>query len=76
MDNASQDAVHPDVDLARSFTRCFRTNDGKKVLDHLQSIAFDRVLTASASEAQLRHQEGQRALVARILRLIDRGRAA
>lgn len=61
-------------DIARCFARLFSTEDGKIVLSHLQSITFQRAHSCHAPEAELRHSEGQRALVAQILRLIDRGR--
>ncbi|MGZ9109348.1 MAG: Bbp19 family protein [Micavibrio sp.] len=61
-------------DVERLFARCFSTDDGKKVLAHLQVMTFSRAYGPDASDQQLRYAEGQRALVANILRLIDRGR--
>ncbi len=61
-------------EIAKSFARLFTSEDGKIVLSHLQAMTFQRSLTPSAAEAELRHAEGQRALVAQVLRLIDRGR--
>jgi hypothetical protein len=61
-------------DIERIFARCFSTEDGKKVLAHLQVMTFSRAYGPDASDQQLRYAEGQRALVANILRLIDRGR--
>ncbi len=61
-------------DVERVFARCFSTEDGKKVLAHLQVMTFSRAYGPDASDQQLRHAEGQRALMANILRLIDRGR--
>ncbi|PCJ98656.1 MAG: hypothetical protein COA45_07530 [Zetaproteobacteria bacterium] len=58
----------------KAFARLFLSDDGQKVLSHLQSITFQRALGAGAAEAQLRYMEGQRALMASVLRLIDRGR--
>lgn len=56
------------------FTRCFATEDGRKVLAYLQSMTFDRALGPDASDNELRYMEGQRAMIASILRYIDRGR--
>ncbi len=61
-------------DMERSFARLFSTNDGKQVLGYLQAVTFQRALGPASSDEQLRHMEGQRAMVATILRLIDRGR--
>ncbi len=62
--------------IARAFARCFRTNEGDKVLSYLQKMTKGRVLTASASDAEMRYLEGQRALVTHIETLIERGRGA
>jgi hypothetical protein len=61
-------------EIERSFARVFASEDGKRVLGHLQAITFQRALGGESSDAQLRYAEGQRALVAGILRMIDRGR--
>jgi hypothetical protein len=37
-------------------------------------ITFHRALAPSSSDTELRYAEGQRAMMATILRLIDRGR--
>ena len=58
-------------EIERLFTRVFKTEEGQKVLAYLQYITFHRVLTSNADEAQLRHQEGERALVSKILKLIN-----
>ncbi|MGH1375595.1 MAG: hypothetical protein ACRBCK_04520 [Alphaproteobacteria bacterium] len=58
----------------KAFARLFASEDGKKVLGHLQAITFGRALGPASPDAHLRYIEGQRALVATILRLIDRGR--
>jgi hypothetical protein len=63
-------------DVERAFTRLFSSDDGQKVLAWLQTMTFNRAQGASSTEEQLRYMEGQRAMVATILRLIDRGRAA
>jgi len=61
-------------DIERTFARLFSTEDGRAVLAHLQVMTFSRAYGADASDQLLRYAEGQRALVAQILRLIDRGR--
>lgn len=61
-------------EIERSFARLFSSEDGKKVLAWLQVMTFQRVQGAGTPEDQLRYMEGQRAMVATILRLIDRGR--
>ena len=61
-------------DMARVFARLFSTEDGRKALAYLQVMTFQRALGAAAPDEQLRYMEGQRAMVATILRLIDRGR--
>lgn len=61
-------------DIEKSFARLFSTDDGQKVLAHLQVITFQRALGPATTAEHLRYMEGQRAMVATILRLIDRGR--
>ncbi len=61
-------------DIEKSFARLFATDDGQKVLSHLQVMTFQRALGPTTTDEQLRYTEGQRSLVATILRLIDRGR--
>jgi hypothetical protein len=61
-------------DIEHCFARLFSTEDGKKVLAWLQVMTFQRVQGANTSDDQLRYMEGQRSLMASILRLIDRGR--
>lgn len=64
----------PPDDLAASFARCFASPDGTRVLGHLRALTLDRALSPTVSDAALRHQEGQRALVAAMLALVARGR--
>lgn len=61
-------------EIERAFTRLFSSDDGQKVLAHLQVMTFQRAMGPAVSDDQLRYLEGQRAMVATILRLIDRGR--
>ena len=60
--------------LALATARCFATPEGELVLAHLKATTVERVLGPAAGDAQLRHLEGQRALVAHLLALIARGR--
>ena len=60
--------------VERACARVFATDDGQVVLDHLKAMAFLRCQGSDATEAQLRHAEGQRALVTQLLRLIQAGR--
>lgn len=62
-------------DLARHFARCFATPDGAAALQHLGDITLRRALGPDASDAQLRHLEGQRQLVVYVQSLAARGRA-
>ena len=69
--------VKPDQrDVERTFARLFSTEDGKKVLSYLQVMGFHRAHAPECSNELLRYAEGQRAMVANILRLIDKGRKA
>lgn len=58
-----------------AFARCFARREGAVVLDYLRRTTLERALGPDASEAALRHLEGQRQLVARIAALIERGRS-
>lgn len=73
---AGSDSEIGDLDLARAFARCFRDEDGQRVIGHLGSITLGRVFGPKASDAQLRHLEGQRQLIAYVKALIERGRTA
>lgn len=61
-------------DPAPGFARCFSGPDGARVLGVLRAMTVERTLGPEASDAALRHLEGQRALVATILALVARGR--
>lgn len=60
--------------IAAAFARCFRGADGERVLAYLRRLTIERRTVPDASEAELRHLEGQRHLVAMIALLVDRGR--
>ena len=61
-------------EIERCFARLFATDDGKKVLAWLQVMTFQKAHGVNSSDDQLRYAEGQRSLMASIMRLIDRGR--
>ena len=61
-------------EIERIYARLFSTDDGRQVLAHLQAMAFMRAYSAESSDEQIRYAEGQRALVANIMRLINAGR--
>ncbi|MGE5503550.1 MAG: hypothetical protein ACM31L_03920 [Actinomycetota bacterium] len=63
------------LDLARRFARVFGTGDGEAVLAHLEALSLGRCLGPDASDAALRHLEGQRHLVHHIRQLVARGRS-
>lgn len=65
------DTVRP---IETAFARCFAGEDGKRALDHLREITLERALGPGASDAALRHLEGQRCLVLHMQSMIDRGR--
>ena len=61
-------------DIEKSYARAFMSAEGTRVLEHLRSITIERFLGPDASDAALRHLEGQRALVHQIELLIERGK--
>jgi hypothetical protein len=72
-----QDEPAPDrarLELARAAARCLATADGEALLRHLTDMTLRRTLGPDAGDAQLRHLEGQRQLVAYLHALAARGR--
>jgi hypothetical protein len=61
--------------IERSYARLFSTEDGQRVLAHLQGMTFLRAYGPDAEDNHIRYAEGQRALVASILRLIRAGKS-
>jgi hypothetical protein len=61
-------------ELARAFARCFAGSEGERCLDHLRRSYLDRRLPPAASNAELRHLEGQRSVIAQLIALVERGR--
>jgi hypothetical protein len=74
----SQDAAPVEVgpeelELCRAFAHCFAGVDGRIVLEHLRRTVLERRLPPNASDAELRHLEGQRYAVAHIVAMVERG---
>jgi len=61
------------ADLLNAYVRTFRSEAGCQVMRHLRAITVDRVIGPDASDALLRHLEGQRQLVNYIANLAERG---
>ena len=64
-----------EAELCRAYARCFAGPDGHDVVAHLTRSILDRRLPPNASDAELRHLEGQRFAIAGVLAMIERGRA-
>lgn len=58
----------------KAYARLFSTEDGRRVLGHMQAMTFLRAYGPDAADAQLRHAEGQRALMASVMRMIAAGK--
>ena len=62
-----------ELELCRAFARCLASADGRVVLEHLRRTVLERRLPPNASDAELRHLEGQRCAVAHIVAMVERG---
>ena len=62
-----------DETISLNVNALFRTANGKAVLKYLRSITIESVTGAGASDAELRHLEGQRFLVGLIERRFQHG---
>lgn len=69
----SSKPANPDA-LAQKFARCFNTEDGKAVLEHLHQHTFFRVIDPMMPEQNLRFVEGQRQLVLWLCQMIAKGK--
>jgi len=58
------------AELEIACAACFAGRHGQIVLDHLKAVFLDRRVPPSASDAELRHVEGQRSAVDYLMRLI------
>ena len=75
---SAEDAAPTDRDeleLCRAFAHCFAGAAGGRVLEHLRRVILERRLAPHASDAELRHLEGQRYAVAYIGAMVERGSA-
>ena len=61
------------ADLLNAYAHTFRSEAGCRVLRHLRTITTHRVTGPDASDAFLRHLEGQRQLVKYIVSLAEHG---
>ena len=59
--------------ISKNIDSLFKTATGKAVLKYLRSITIESVQGPNASDAELRHLEGQRYLVGVIERRISHG---
>ena len=59
--------------ISRNINSVFKTPNGSAVLKYLRSITIESVQGPNASDAELRHFEGQRYLVGLIERRINHG---
>lgn len=59
--------------ISRNINSVFKTPNGTAVLKYLRSITIESVQGPNASDAELRHLEGQRYLVGLIERRINHG---
>jgi hypothetical protein len=74
-DATAGEAFPEELALCRTFARCFAGPDGRAVLEHLRRTVLERRLAPHASDAELRHLEGQRCAVAHIVAMVERGGA-
>ena len=70
---AADDPLAGESALCRAFARCLAGPDGQAVLKHLRRTVLERRLAPNASDAELRHLEGQRCAVAHIVAMVERG---
>ncbi|MBT3661853.1 MAG: hypothetical protein HOA30_04375 [Rhodospirillaceae bacterium] len=75
-DDTENLSAKPSRELERMAARCFQGTDGENLLAHFRAITLGRALGPGASDAVLRHIEGQRQLVAYLSALVERGRVS
>lgn len=61
--------------LNDAFAACFRDLPGQRALDYLRSLTLFNVTGPKTTDAELRHLEGQRFLLALIEQRIQNGRS-
>jgi len=72
VDNFPRPKADDDL-ISRHVNSVFNTPNGAAVLKYLRSITIESVQGPNASDAELRHLEGQRYLVGLIERRINHG---
>ena len=72
VDNFPRSKADDEV-ISRNINSVFKTPNGAAVLKYLRSITIESVQGPNASDAELRHLEGQRYLVGLIERRINHG---
>jgi hypothetical protein len=73
-DGPAGTAAEPMDEVCRSAAACLGSVHGQVVLRHLRHLFLDRRIPPTASDAELRHAEGQRTVVSHLLQLLERGR--
>lgn len=58
-----------DEALSNAAIACFAGRNGELLLQHLRSVYLERRLPPTATDAELRHVEGQRSAIAHLIRL-------
>jgi hypothetical protein len=66
--------TEPSVDLREAALTCLNSASGQLLLAHLRRLFLDRRLAPASTDAELRHVEGQRSVVAYLLALLERAR--
>jgi hypothetical protein len=69
LEAAAEDGDATPTDLCRAAAACLGSPDERLLVRHLRRLFLDRRLPPTASNAELRHLEGQRAAVDHLLRL-------
>jgi hypothetical protein len=64
----------PTADLREVALGCLGSPSGQLLLAHLRRLFLDRRLAPASTDAELRHVEGQRSVVAYLVALLERAR--
>jgi hypothetical protein len=64
----------PPDEVCHSAAVCLGGSHSRLLLRHLRQLFLDRRVPPAASDAELRHAEGQRSVVSHLLQLLERGR--
>jgi hypothetical protein len=74
--NTEMASLNDESTILKAYALCFSNQAGRRVLDDLRRMTKQRVLGPEASDALLRHVEGQRCLVQSIEHKILRAQEA